>query len=370
MKLAVYNVENLFSRAKVMNDEDWSAGKETLNAFAQLSALLSESNYTTSIKTKMVALMIELGLEKDDKGPAVILRRNRGALLKRPQTGGLTIVADGRADWVGSLELIEEPINHESMLMTARVIRDVNADVIGFVEAESRPVLQMFNDKILKAVTGDPYSCTMLIDGNDMRGIDVGIALRSGYTIDSMQSHVHERLPNGENLFSRDCPEFVISLPSGETVLVLVNHFKSKGFGSTAKNNAKRKAQSQRVRELYDERLADGYEYIAIIGDLNDTPASDPLKPLHTGTSMKDVFKHPKFDDGGYSGTFGLCNASNKIDYMLLSPKLFSTVQDGGVWRMGMWPGKRPVRWPVYPELTKEVHAGSDHACLWIELNL
>jgi hypothetical protein len=35
----------------------------------------------------------------------VILRRNRGELVKRPQGGGIEIVADGRAGWVGSLEL-------------------------------------------------------------------------------------------------------------------------------------------------------------------------------------------------------------------------------------------------------------------------
>jgi hypothetical protein len=136
MRLAVYNVENLFNRAKVMNHANWTEGQDTLKQFSDLNALLGEGTYTNSKKTKMVALMIALGLEKSDKGPFVILRRNRGALVKRPQTGGIEIIASGRADWVGSLELIPEPINHESMLMTARVIRDVNADVLGVVEAE------------------------------------------------------------------------------------------------------------------------------------------------------------------------------------------------------------------------------------------
>lgn len=370
MRLAVYNVENLFSRAKVMNETDWASGRDTLKQFSDLNGLLGEETYTPAVKTKMVTLMADLGLTKQDQGPYVILRRNRGALVKRPQTGGLEIVADGRADWVGSLELRSEPIDHESMLMTARVIRDVNADILGVVEAESRPALKQFDASIVHAVGGVPYENVMLIDGNDERGIDVGISYRDGMTLDFMRSHVMDEQPNGHAIFSRDCPEYHFRTPSGQRLLVMVNHFKSKGFGSPASSNAKRKAQAERVRAIYDERRAEGLDHIAIIGDLNDTPGSDPLAPLHQGTAMRDVFTHANFDTGGYPGTFGLCNAANKIDYMLLSPSLFQRVTGGGVFRKGMWPGVQPPRWVTYPELTRPVHAGSDHACLFVDVNL
>jgi endonuclease/exonuclease/phosphatase family metal-dependent hydrolase len=210
----------------------------------------------------------------------------------------------------------------------------------------------------------------MLIDGNDDRGIDVGIGYRNGVTLDFMRSHVTDKQPNGNSIFSRDCPEYHFVMPSGKRLLVMVNHLKSKGFGSQSSSNAKRKAQSQRVREIYDERLAEGIDHIAIIGDLNDTPDSDSLEPLHDGTSMRDIFTHSNFDDGGYPGTFGLCNVSNKIDYMLLSPKLFQRVAGAGVFRKGMWPGVRPPRWETYDELEKKVHAGSDHACLFMDFEL
>ena len=64
-----------------------------------------------------------------------------GALLTRPKTGGVVIVANGRADWVGSLELREEPVDEEAMRNTARVMNDITADVLGIVEVESRPVI-------------------------------------------------------------------------------------------------------------------------------------------------------------------------------------------------------------------------------------
>ena len=82
------------------------------------------------------------GLAKqDDGGEWVILRQNRGKLVKRPRADGLEIVADGRDDWIGWVELKTEPINELAMEHTAMVMRDVNADVIGVVEAETRIAL-------------------------------------------------------------------------------------------------------------------------------------------------------------------------------------------------------------------------------------
>jgi len=52
------------------------------------------------------------------------------------------------------------------------------------------------------------------------------------------------------------------------TAIILVNHFKSKGYGSPAASNARRKAQARRVREIYDRRRQDGIEAIAVVGDL------------------------------------------------------------------------------------------------------
>jgi endonuclease/exonuclease/phosphatase family metal-dependent hydrolase len=370
MRLAAYNVENLFDRPRAMNLDTWDEGKPILEKFAALNALLGEITYTTAIKRRMVELMIELGLEKSDTGPFVILRRNRGGLVKRLRTGGIEIVADGRADWVGSLELRDEPINEHAMHNTARVLMDVEADILGVVEAESRPVLAAFNREIIAAMGGVPFRHVMVIDGNDERGIDVGLVTRDGYPIGLMRSHVDDLDEKGEPLFSRDCPVFFINTPAGGSLVVMVNHLKSKGYGSIAANNTKRRAQAERIKAIYEELIAEGHEHVAVVGDLNDTPDSDPLKPLLADTDLKDAFEHPAFDDGGWPGTYGLCNASNKIDYLLLSPKLFDRVEKGGVFRTGMWPGSRPARWEAYDELKRKQDAGSDHAAIWVDIDL
>lgn len=103
---------------------------------------------------------------------------------------------------------------------------------------------------------------------------------------------------------------------------------------------------------------------------MNDTPDSGALKPLVQDTNLKDAFRHRKFDKGGYEGTYGSCGPKNKIDFLLLSPALYSKIQKGGVFRTGMWPGSRPPRWKAYPEVTKSAQAASDHAAVWVELNV
>jgi endonuclease/exonuclease/phosphatase family metal-dependent hydrolase len=156
----------------------------------------------------------------------------------------------------------------------------------------------------------------------------------------------------------------------GNRLLVMVNHFKSKGFGSQQSSNAKRLSQAQRVKEIYKARIADGLEYIAVVGDLNDTPKSDPLKPLLQDTDLRDVSEVVGFDDKGFAGTFGSSTANKKIDYILLSPKLFAKLSWGGIFRLGMWAGSRPKKWETYEELKREEDAASDHGAVWADIDI
>jgi endonuclease/exonuclease/phosphatase family metal-dependent hydrolase len=210
----------------------------------------------------------------------------------------------------------------------------------------------------------------MLIDGNDDRGIDVGLMTRLPYRVASMVSHVDDRMDNDERLFSRDCPEYTIATGAGGQLLVLVNHFKSKGYGKPADSNAKRQAQATRVRAIYEQRRAEGVRRIAVVGDFNDTPDSAPLAPLlQNGSELRDIVTHPNFVGDGRPGTFGNGTASNKIDYILLSPELFAKVTGGGIFRKGVWGGVHGTLFPHYEEMTAPIHAASDHAAIWADID-
>lgn len=186
----------------------------------------------------------------------------------------------------------------------------------------------------------------------------------------TMRSHVDD-LSEGDRIFSRDCPEYEIALPSGQTLLVLVNHLKSKGFATPAVSNARRRLQAEQARKIYNARRQAGIANIAVIGDFNDTPDSDPLAPLlGAGSDLRDIFVHENFEGDGRPGTFGNGTASQKIDYILLSPELFGRVTSAGVFRKGVWGGVNGTLFEHYPEMTKAIHAASDHAALFVDLDI
>lgn len=368
MKIASYNVENLFDRAKALN-EDTPEAQRIIKLESELNTLFQKKNYTAANKKKMLDIMKELGILKSDEGPYVILRKIRGQFIKRPKTGSPEIVANGREDWVGWVEHKMVHVNEIAIMNTGRVIKDVDADIVAVIEAEHRVALKQFSDYVLAKVDGKPYEHVMLIDGNDDRGIDVGLMTRKGYKIGLMRSHIHDRDSDGNVIFSRDCPEYCVETPGGEFIWVLPNHFKSKFGGNDAKSKAKRKAQAKRVAQIYKSLLDEGHKNVVVLGDLNDTPDSDELKPL-LSTSLRDISEHPSFDTGEFpgKGTFGLGNDKDKIDYLLLSPALFSRVKACGLFRKGAWPGKSPKRWRVYPEIKSELHVASDHHVVWCEI--
>lgn len=79
---------------------------------------------------------------------------------------------------------------------------------------------------------------------------------------------------------------------------------------------------------------------------------------------------HPALRSDGRPGTYGNGTKSQKIDYLLLSPALYSKVIGGAVFRTGVWGGKNGTLFPHYETMTKPIHAASDHAAIYADINL
>jgi endonuclease/exonuclease/phosphatase family metal-dependent hydrolase len=379
MRIAAFNVENMFDRAKAMSlpDSEKAKSDAIIAAASALNVLLRRDVYDAPTKAAILAKMKELDILDDDEGPFVWLRKIRGKLVNRPTGGGtVTVEANGRSDWVGWVEHKRASVNQTAVLNTGRVIRDVNADVLAVMEAEDRIALSGFASQVLGLVGKEPgaqkivYGNIMLIDGNDDRGIDVGLMTKADFAIHDMRSHISARDSKGNLLFARDCPEFLVKTPSGARLWVLPNHLSSKFGGDSPEKQRRRREQAKGVADLYRALIAAGESNVVVLGDLNDTPDSEPLAPLLQDTDLKDIDTHPAFDTGVFpqKGTHGLGNDNAKIDYLLLSPTLFQKVTGGGLFRKGAWPGVSPKRWPVYPELTKPLHAASDHHLIFADI--
>ena len=277
VRIASFNVENLFARPNVFNTTNWGIGKPVLDAYRDVNVLIKKAVYSASDKAKIRDLLVKLDIytvnahgairRKDSRSPKwAWLRKNRGTFDREPQdvTQSVEIIATGRDGWIGWIELAKEPTNETGTRMTAKVIQDVSADIIGIVEAEDRPSLVRFNDELL----GGTYGHVMLVDGNDERGIDVAIMTRTGFSIESIRSNV-DTVDAFGTVFSRDCPQYEVRTPNGTTVHVLVNHFKSQSGGG----GEKRRRQAAAVRRIVDGLVQQG-EHVVVLGDLNEGPTA------------------------------------------------------------------------------------------------
>jgi endonuclease/exonuclease/phosphatase family metal-dependent hydrolase len=368
VRIASFNVESLFDRPMAMNMDTWAEGAPTLEAHAKINELFNKATYSTADKAKMVTLLKALGLDKSDAGNSFArLRQNRGHLLTR-KAGKVTITATGRDDWIGWVELKTEPVNENATKNTAMVLKDIDAHIQAVVEADNRVALREFSDAVLKEVGGTPFEHVMLIDGNDDRGIDVGVLTRNKYDVVGIRSHVEDTDAKGQ-IFSRDCPEYTIRTPGGSEIVLLVNHLKSKGYGSQPANNALRLRQATRVAQIYNRVRSDGQPNVVVCGDFNDNPGAAPLAPLEA-TDLKRAATHPTFDDGGKPGTFGNCTATQNFDHLFLSPALYKVVTGGGIYRCGAWGGTKGDMWDHYASMTRQVQAASDHAAVFVDVGV
>ena len=231
IRIAAFNLENLFTRPAAMNQETDAEGREAIEDHATANSIAEKATYSAADKAKLLELTAKYKWHHKNppKNALVQLQKIRGTLFRTPAGGPVEVAASGRASWIGWFELLCEGVNWKATENTGLVISEIKPHILVAVEVENRPTLERFNKQILKAKFGVEYPHYMVIDGNDQRGIDLDVLSR--YPIAEIRSHVDDRGANGERLFSRDCPEFDILLPGDERVVVIPNHLKSKRNG-------------------------------------------------------------------------------------------------------------------------------------------
>lgn len=151
-RVASFNCENLFSRAKVLNLADSTVAADALKKIDQLNKLLHKATYTAADKQQMVALFADVKAHVD-------IRENRGKVFNKTKT---QVVAAGAGDWDGELEFKRAKFSELTRENTAKVIKAVKADVACLVEIEDRPTLAAFNSDLLDS---RKFKFPMLIDG-------------------------------------------------------------------------------------------------------------------------------------------------------------------------------------------------------------
>jgi endonuclease/exonuclease/phosphatase family metal-dependent hydrolase len=364
IRIATFNLENLFTRPVAMNQDNEAAAREAIEDHATANSIACKDAYDADDKAKLLLLTekYKWHLRDPPRNSLVQLQKIRGDLFRDPRDGPVEVVADGRHDWIGWFELRREDIYWKATFNTGRVIDAVKPDILLCVEVENRATLDRFNDQVLRGEFGFSYPHFMVVDGNDQRGIDVGIL--SKYPIAEIRSHVDDADQDGGRIFSRDCPEYDVLLPGSERLVLIPNHLKSKRNGNDQATLLRRQAQAHRAHTIAVGALARS-PLVLLGGDLNDTPAEPALASLFAD-GFQDVQSHPNYPKDR-PGTYETGLPNHKLDYLIMSPVLQGRLQDTGIERRGSY---HPKTWKPFDTVTRTSEEASDHHLVWADFDL
>jgi endonuclease/exonuclease/phosphatase family metal-dependent hydrolase len=156
------------------------------------------------------------------------------------------------------------------------VVKSLQPDVVMFAEIETKFMLDDLNG----AELGSAYVDTELFEGNDPRGINIGML--SKIKPDMVISHKDDSFTllgtNGPFYrYSRDCLEVHLT-HNGRHMVFLGVHFKAK---TPPDDPDKRLAEAQHTRAIADGILAaDPNAGVIILGDYNDIPGSPAVNAV------------------------------------------------------------------------------------------
>ena len=286
------------------------------------------------------------------------------------------------------IDAIFNVLSEDDRTLTAQALSAAQADVCCLQEVENLVTLTAFHNRYLRQWLRKGYFYRALIEGNDQRGIDVGVLSRA--KIIRKKSHADKSYadlgiepPNGyhpnERVFRRDCLEVEVE-KEGKRLTVFVCHFKSMN-GGRLETRPIREAEAKAVRLLIEQRFEDpASENWMAVGDFNDYFEQD-------GDRLNDHGLGPLINDGFAidAGEFLEPNPKNRwthfysrketygaLDHMFISPSLASRNKDatlrivraGQPLRAQRYEGRRfaGVGW-VRPK-------ASDHCPMSVTLNL
>lgn len=248
----------------------------------------------------------------------------------------LTQVSDSKA-----ADLVDEAfdvLSEDDRTLTAQTLAASKADICALQEIENLVTLTAFHNRYLRRWSRSGYEHRILREGNDTRGIDVGVLSRPRPEL--ITSHAHLTLDDlgipplvnqsiNDRAFRRDCLRLDYQIQN-TPLSIFVCHFKSM-HGGRWTSRPVRQQESLAVRRLIESHFENPAEANWLVcGDLNDFLEQDGridhehgLGPLvddgfavdalmQSDIGALDRWTHHYTGDDTYSA----------LDHFLLSPRL------------------------------------------------
>ncbi len=269
-------------------------------------------------------------------------------------------------------------LNDDTRQQTAQAIRDTGADLICLQEVDNRNVLDDFHQFYVRKSTDVHYGWRRLIEGNDLRGIDVAVMSKSWINVISHAEHTFADfdlfnqaledygLSPGDSIFRRDCLEVQTHVgPNNTDLTIFVCHFKSMS-GGRDETMPVREAEAAAVRQIIVNRFGQNAAQAdwLVMGDLNDyveDNAGNPIQPsgidplLENGFSINLVGNLQVGDRWTHFYTED--KTFHQLDYILASPGLAE--KNPGV-QPDIVRNGQPYRVPNMPNVARYPRVGFD----------
>ncbi len=214
---------------------------------------------------------------------------------------------------------VMSPKSRAEMENVAKVLRELDADIVAFQEVENRDYLQRFLDVFVPELA---YKEVVLFEGNNIRGIDVAIASR--IPVGPVTSHRHVTYPGADGKprnFERDVLAVTFEPKGGKPFEVWVLHLKSNSGGREYAEDI-RVAEAKQIRKMLNARMkANKKAAIIVCGDFNDTWDS---KTLQTIVGEGDTAMKAFFDDLSEPQriTYNRGRYQSMIDFIIATPAM------------------------------------------------
>ncbi len=255
---------------------------------------------------------------------------NRYAILDEPWNGRgyekVMLAYDVASIASRDGDLVSYETTHIQRNNTAMAIELAAPDILVVQEVENLIALRNFNHIYLD----DYFEQMILIDGNDPRGIDVGVLLKRDFAgqVTGIRTHIDDPKVPGKPvvregrknfgylaqnaLFSRDCLEVDVAV-GGKTITILANHFKAQD--GTKDSIERRKSQAKRVSEIFVANVK-AKRLPVVLGDLNfdsRAPKNDgSLDPLLNTKDLVDPLPA-----GEWTHYYSSDKKVSRLDYIL-----------------------------------------------------
>lgn len=383
-RLASFNVENLYSRPNFW-DSQRRNDQQIGNVFFE--------DRNEAIRTKRISEAV-LSDEKCQLTALALLAANAD-IIALQEVDSVDAVRSFRENY---LKKLEGP-------HVARAMRKV-------VYADPRPDVEAIRREREMAIAAVNYRYVHVSDGNDRRGIDIGLISRIGWQ--NMTSHAEVTFadldvwPEGldqyregpqdsqrpvmrtDRIFRRDAleAEFVID---SRPFTLFCGHLKSM-TGGRGPTRAIRMAEAEAIRRLIEKRFKDhkggsAAANWAICGDLNDYYEIDGNRdirdygsgedsPSGLGVLLDDGFAVNLMErrppDDRWTSYHAPDDIYCQLDYILVSPKLAAANPDAvpEIIRSGQPYRASRHEGPRFPRIGWDRPKSSDHCPVVVELRL